>query len=58
MPILSPKTMEKYNGSAQPKKDFEPKTFTKEDTPIGNEKILSEIRLFGKVHVRRRFQFI
>ena len=50
MPILSPETMEKYNGPAQPKKDFEPKTFTKEDTPTDNEKKLSEIRFFGKVH--------
>ena len=50
--------MEKYNGPPQPKKDFEPKTFTKEDTPTDNEKKLSEIRFFSKVHVHRRFQFI
>ena len=36
--VLSPETMEKYNGPAQPKKDFEPKTFTKEDTPTDKKK--------------------
>ena len=43
--------MEKYNGPAQPKKYFEPKTFIIEDTPTDKEKKLSVIRLFGKVHV-------
>ena len=35
---LTPETMEKYNGPAQPKKYFEPKTFIIEDTPTDNEK--------------------
>ena len=38
VPILSPETMEKYNGPAQPKKYFEPKTFITEETPTDNEK--------------------